>query len=183
MKIGATPLAVDEAGNAYVTGTTKSSDFPATPGAFDVSYDPGAFGQDDAFVAKLNADGDRLAYATFLGGSNYDYGFGITVDDTGSAYVTGSTGSDNFPTTPGAFDTSHNSGHFCFLSCADAFVVQLNPAGSRLLMGTYLGGSEDDYGRGIALDTAGMAVVVGTTDAVDFPTTPSAWDPNYNGGS
>ena len=176
-------IAVDEAGNAYVTGTTESSDFPATPGAFDVSYDPGAFGQQDAFVAKLNADGDRLAYATFLGGSEYDYGLGIAVDDTGSAYVTGSTASDDFPTTPGAFDTSHNSGHFCLPSCADAFVVQLNPAGSRLFMGTYLGGSEHDYGGGIALDAAGRAVVVGTTHAVDFPTTPSAWDPSYNGGS
>lgn len=176
-------ITVDEAGNAYVTGTTESSDFPATPGAFDVSYDPGAFGQQDAFVAKLNADGDRLAYATFLGGSKYDSGMGITVDGTGSAYVAGSTSSGDFPTTPGAFDTSHNSGAHCRDSCVDAFVVQLNPVGSRLLMGTYLGGSEDDYGGGIALDTAGKAVVVGITHAVDFPTTPSAWDPSYNGGT
>ena len=124
---------MDGAGSAYVTGGTKSSDFPTTPGAFDTSYNGGNC---DAFVVKLNPAGSGLAYATFLGGSGGDYGYGIAVDGTGSAYVTGGTSSTDFPTTPGAFDTSYNG------SCGDAFVVKLNPAGSGLAYATFLGGSD-----------------------------------------
>ena len=124
-------IAVDGAGSAYVTGYTYSTDFPTTPGAFDTSYNGGC----DAFVAKLNPAGSGLAYATFLGGSGSDYGYGIAVDGAGNAYVTGYTGSTDFPTTPGAFDTSYNGGY------CDAFVVKLNPAGSGLVYATFLGGS------------------------------------------
>ncbi len=109
-------IAVDAAGSAYAIGGTTSSDFPTTPGAFDASYN----GSNDAFVVKLNPTGRALAYATFLGGSSYDYGYGIAVDATGSACVTGGTGSPNFPTRPGAFDTSYNGGN-------DTFVAKLNP--------------------------------------------------------
>ena len=89
-------------------------------------------------MVKLNPAGSGLAYATFLGGSGDDDGIGIAVDGAGSAYVTGETDSSDFPTTPGAFDTSYNGGD------DDAFVVKLNPAGSGLAYATFLGGSGDD---------------------------------------
>ena len=109
-------IAVDDTGAAYVAGTTESSDFPTTPGAFDTTYDGGTF---DAFVVKVNPSGTGLAYATFLGGSDDDRVDGIAVDGTGAAYVTGHTYSSDFPTTPGAFDTTFNGGN------QDAFVAKL----------------------------------------------------------
>jgi hypothetical protein len=162
-------LAVDGAGSAYVTGYTSSSDFPTTPGAFDTSYDGY-----DAFVVKLNAGGAGLVYATFLGGSDSDRGYAIAVDGAGNAYVTGYTYSSDFPTTPGAFDTSHNVGN-------DAFVVKLNAEGTGLAYATFLGGNADDYGSSIAVDGAGSAYVTGFTYSSDFPATPGAFDTGYNG--
>ena len=164
-------IAVDGAGSVYVTGYTLSSDFPTTPGSFDSSFDVGF---DDAYVVKLNPAGSGLAYATFVGGDGWDFGYGIAVDGAGSAYVTGSTDSSDFPTTPGAFDLSSNGG--------DAFVVKLNPAGSGLAYATLLGGSSGDQGSGIAVDGAGCAYVTGYTTSGDFPTTPGAFDLSYNGG-
>lgn len=107
-------IAVDSSGHAYVTGRTFSSDFPTTPGAFDTKHN----GIYDAFVVKLNPTGTALIYATFLGGSHYDYGYDIAVDSSGHAYVTGEAGSSDFPTTPGAFDTTYNN-------WGGAFVVKL----------------------------------------------------------
>src|SRR3989304_9728536 len=98
-------MAVDAAGNAYVTGPTFSLDFPATPSAFDTTYNGG---QEDAFVAKLNSLGSSLLYATYLGGSNLERGSSVAVDGAGTAYVTGPTWSVNFPATPAAFDTTSN---------------------------------------------------------------------------
>ncbi|HRU94467.1 MAG TPA: SBBP repeat-containing protein, partial [Anaerolineae bacterium] len=160
-------IAIDVAGAAYVTGETRSADFPTTPGAWDTTYN----GKCDAFVVKLNAAGSGLAYATFLGGSSYDYGGAIAIDGAGAAYVTGQTVSADFPTTPGAWDTTLNGGS------SDAFVVKLDPAGSSLAYATFLGGSNnDDSGRVIAVDGAGAAYVTGSTRSADFPTTPGAWD-------
>ena len=92
-------------GRAYVTGRTTSADFPTTPGAFDTHLQRRL---SDAFVTKLNASGSALAYSTFLGGTEVDEGRGIAVDGRGRAYVTGSTRSADYPTTPGAFDTTFN---------------------------------------------------------------------------
>ncbi len=164
-------IAVDAEGRAYVAGITYSGDFPTTPGAFDPSYNG-----DDAFVAKLNAAGSALDYATFLGGSNDDLGLAIAVDAEGRAYVAGWTGSSDFPTTPGAFDPSYNGGFF------DAFVAKLNAAGSALDYATFLGGSNGDHGLAIAVDAEGRAYVAGWTVSSNFPTTPGAFDPSYNGG-
>ena len=158
-------IAVDSNGNAYVTGNTDYvPNYPATPGAFDTTWNGGDF---DAFVVKLNPTASALAYATFLGGSGTDDGYGIAVDTSGAAYVTGLTNSNNFPTTPGAFDKSWGG-------LNDVFVVKLNPAGSALDYGTFLGGTDIDEGYGIAIDTEGAAYVTGLTDSVDFPTTPGA---------
>ena len=168
-------LAVDQAGSAYVTGWTESSDFPTTLGAFDTSYNGGAY-LGDAFVVKLNPAGSALAYATFLGGSGDDSGFGIAVDGSGAAYVTGDTSSGDFPTTPGAFDRTHRQ------NVDAAFVVKLRPSGSSLVYATYLGGSVDGAGCGIVVDGGGAAYVSGNTQSADFPTTPGTFDRSYNGG-
>ncbi len=165
-------IAVDEAGSAYVTGNTGSGDFPTTPGAFDPSYSNG-----DAFVVKLNSTGNGLAYATFLGGSRGDSGYAIAVDGTGCAYLTGTTGSSDFPIPSGAFDPSYNGG------LTDAFVAKLNPAGSELTYATFLGGSSYDSGAAVAVDRSGSASVTGSTRSSDFLTTPGTFDPSYNGGS
>jgi hypothetical protein len=164
-------IAVDAAGSAHVTGSTSSSDFPTTPGAFDTTQNDDR----DVFVAKLNATGTGLEYGTYLGGNSYDESFGIAVDAAGSAYVTGyvlpypEVTTDPFPTTPGAFDTTANGR-------ADVFVVKLNANGSGLLYSTYLGGPEDDLGFGITVDATSSAYVTGSTRSLDFPTTPGAFD-------
>jgi hypothetical protein len=164
-------IAVDGAANAYVTGLTVSPDFPTTAGAFDTSRD----GWMDAFVIKVNAAGTGLAYATLLGGSDWDWGRAIAVDGAGSAYVTGLTESPDFPTTVGAFDTSLDGNQ-------DAFVVKVNADGTGLAYATFLGGSSHyDYGYAIAVDGAGSAYVTGQTDSADFPTTAGAFDTSYNG--
>src|SRR5207244_10403011 len=99
---GGTGIAVDAAGNAYVTGDTNSADFPTTAGAFQTTSSGGT----DAFVTKLNPAGSALVYSTFLGGSSFDQGSGIAVDASGDAYVTGRTFSTDFPTTEDGFQTT-----------------------------------------------------------------------------
>lgn len=179
---GGNAIALDGAGSAYVTGYTDSVDFPVTAGAFDTSYDSGStcgtppytYPCLDAYVAKLNLPGSALAYATFLGAGSDDGGRVIVVDGAGSAYIGGWTSSDNFPATPGAFDRSYNGGY-------DAFIAKLNPAGSALAYATFLGGSGDDWGLGMAVDVAGSAYVTGSTGSSNFPTTPDSFDTSYNG--
>jgi hypothetical protein len=148
-------VAVDSSGSAYVTGSTLSSDFPTTNGAFETSSSGGAF------VTKLNAAGTGLVYSTYLGNSG-DQGYAIALDSSANAYVTGQTVLTNFPTTSGSFQSA--SGGF-----NDAFVTKLNAAGSALVYSTYLGGSDYDIGYGIAVDSSGDAYVTGTTSSADFP--------------
>ncbi|MDP2659855.1 MAG: SBBP repeat-containing protein, partial [Dehalococcoidia bacterium] len=163
---------MDGNGAAYVTGMTDSANFPTTPGAYDSSYNEGSY---DAFVAKLNPAGSALAYATFLGGSDYDQATGIAVDGSGATYVASTTYSANFPTTSGAYDTSFNGR-------PGAFVAKLNPAGSALVYATFVGGSGGDFVQGIAVDGSGAAYFTGFTASADFPTTPGAYDTSFNGG-
>jgi beta-propeller repeat-containing protein len=167
-------IAVDAAGNAYVTGRTFSPDFPTTAGAFQASFGDGSF---HAFVTKLNSSGSALVYSTYLGGSGADAGSGIAVDTSGQAFVTGNTNSSNFPTTTTAFQTTYGGG-----GCCDAFVTQLNAAGSGLVYSTYLGGSGDDEGNAIAVDPAGNAYVSGLTDSTNLPTTAGAFQTTHAGG-
>jgi hypothetical protein len=153
---GGVGIAVDTGGNAYVTGYTYSTNFP-TKNPFQSALG----GVDDAFVTKLNAAGNALTYSTYLGGSSNDAGYGIAVDSGGNAYVTGFTYSTNFPTA--------NPYQATFGGVEDAFVTKLNAAGSALTYSTYLGGSNYDAGRGIAV-SAGNAYVTGNTYSTDFPT-------------
>jgi Bacterial Ig-like domain (group 3)/Beta-propeller repeat len=168
---GGEGIAVDSAGNAYVIGQTTSNDFPTTPGAFQTVCNGGSNcdSDGDAFVAKLNPEGSALVYSTYLGGSDFDVGMGIAVDDAGNAYASGITDSADFPTTPGALQTVCNGGSDCFPN-GDAFVAKINPTGSALVYSTFLGGSGQDFGVGIALDHAGNAYVTGGTGSTDFPT-------------
>ncbi|MEP7290088.1 MAG: SBBP repeat-containing protein [Chloroflexota bacterium] len=167
-----TAIAVNSTGNAYITGYTYSPTFPTTPGAFQTTFN----GVNDVFVVKLNAAGTGLAYSTFLGGNNIDSSSGIAVDGGGSAYVTGSTNSVNFPTTAGAFQTIYSGG------VADVFVAKLNSTGTALVYSTYLGGIQFDGGYAIAVDSSGSAYVMGHTGSTDFPTTVGAFQTIYSGG-
>jgi Beta-propeller repeat len=174
-------IAIDAAGNAYITGQTKSHDFPTTRGAFDQTLNVlncprCAIDNYDAFVTKLNATGSALLYSTFLGGaSDINDALGIAVDAVGSAYVTGETGAADFPVTPGAFRTIRNGAY-------DAYVTKLNPAGSALVYSTFIGGSAVDFGVRIAVDASNNAYVLGNTSSPDFPTTPGAFNTTNNGG-
>jgi beta-propeller repeat-containing protein len=165
-------IAVDSTGSAYVTGDTISTDFPTTPGAFDTVGNQFTIYQ--AFVSKLDPTGSSLDYSTYLDGSGtFDLGYGIAVDSSGYAYVTGSTSSGNFPTTMGAFDTTQNGGD-------DAFVTKLDPTGASLAYSTFLGGADLDGASDIAIDGSGNAYVAGGADSDDFPTTAGAFDTSYN---
>ncbi len=152
----ASAIAIDAGGNAYVVGSTFSTDFP-TKAAFQ-----GARGaQEDAFVTKINPTGTDWVYSTYLGGNNVDEGNAIAVDATGNVYVTGYTASTDFPL-QSPFRGSN-------AASVDAFVTKINPAGSALVYSTYLGGSATDYGTAIAVDSSGSAYVTGIVTSDDFP--------------
>ena len=120
-----------------------------------------------------------LSYSTYLGGSSIDVGRGIAVDSSGNAYVAGITSSWDFPITPGAFQTTCSG---CSGGTQHVFVTKLNPTGSALVYSTYLGGTNNDSGLGIALDASGGAYVTGITYSSDFPTTPGAFQATCGGG-
>jgi hypothetical protein len=151
-----TAIALDPAGNAYVTGVTFSANLP-TVNPFQAAK--GA--QQDAFVAKINPSGSAWVYVTYLGGNSVDEGYGIAVDASGNAYITGQTQSTNFPV-QSPFQASNRGG-------IDGFVTKLNPVGSALVYSTYLGGSGNDNGNAIAVDASGNAYVTGITASSDFP--------------
>jgi hypothetical protein len=153
-------IAVDGAGNAYVTGGTSSASFPGVAGS---SIQPAYAGAGDAFVTKINAAGTAIAYSTFLGGVGDDVGRGIAVDRLGNAYVTGGSGSPSFPGVGGGSIQPANAG-----GLSDAFVTKINAAGTAIAYSTFLGGADDDGGGGIAVDAAGAAYVTGFTDSTSF---------------
>jgi streptogramin lyase len=165
-------IAIDASGQAHVTGSTGSGDFPTTAGALDTSPN----GDSDAFVTTLDSSGGSLGYSTLFGGSAFDGASGIALDSAGNAYVSGQTGSTDLPATPGAYSTSFTPGGF-----ADAFALKLDASGSTAEYATYLGGSDSDNSTSIAVDAAGSAHLVGSTFAADFPTTAGAFDETHNG--
>lgn len=150
-------IAVDTNGNCYITGATTSTNLPVKS-----TLQQNNRGGNDAFVAKFNADGTNIVYSTYLGGAFGDLGRGIAVDVGGSAFITGTTFSDNFTTFNPFQGQNRGSG--------DAFVARINPAGTALLYSSFLGGAGSDEGASIALDSSGNAYVVGNTASGDFNT-------------
>jgi CSLREA domain-containing protein len=156
-----TGIAVDLAGNAYVTGSTTSTGFPGTSTS---AIQNTLNGTSDAFVTKINGGGNALVYSTYLGGSGTESGYGIAVDGFGIAHVAGETTSTNFPGAAGSTIQSTNGGGL------DAFIVHVSHGGTTLKFSTYLGGSGTDEAPRIAVDAAGSDYVAGTTQSTNFPT-------------
>ncbi len=163
----ANAVAVDNAGHAYVTGYTDSANFPTTSGAYQTTLSPG----NNVFITKIDtvqSGNASLLYSTYLGGTGVNggngsnAGYGVAINSVGDAYVTGGI-SSGFPTTAGAFQSLYGGGN------NDAFVTELNPTGTGLLYSTYLGGSDQDYGQSITVDSKGSMYVVGNTLSKDFP--------------
>jgi hypothetical protein len=160
-------VAADAAGNAYVTGYTTSTDFlTASP------FQGQLVGGKDVFISKVNAAGTALVYSTYLGGSSDEEGHGIAVDASGNVYIAGWTSSIDFPT--------HLPLQAALLGTRNAFVAELNAAGSALVYSTYLGGSGSDQANAIALDSAGAAYITGSTNSTNFPAV-SAWKASLPG--
>ena len=183
-----TAISIDSSGHAYVTGGTSSSDFPVTPGAFQMHNAGrlGATGNFDAFVTKLDPSGSSLVYSTYLGGADDEGGTAIAVDVDGNVFVAGSTNSTDFP-------ISRDTCPPGLQGATDAFVTMLDPHGLAVVYSTYLGGSAVDVGNAIAVDSGGNAYVAGVTGpnvpplpcpqcTDDFPTTPHAFQRHYGGG-
>ena len=158
-------ITLDTLGDAFVTGSTASTNFPkaTAPGGSGPPYQGSYGGDTDAFVTEVRHDGQALIFSTYLGGNNYDVGQGIAIDSSANVYVVGSTASANFPTTSSAFQPTYGGN-------TDAFVSKLDPSGSKLLFSSFLGGSDIDYGLAIALDPSGNVFVTGYTQSTNFPT-------------
>jgi hypothetical protein len=167
-------ITIDDTHNAYITGFTDSDDFPITPDAYDTNFN----NINDVFITKLNSTGTELLYSTFLGGGDLDRSYGIAIDKNDNVYVTGETVSNDFPTTPGAYDTSFNSYDSAY---SDAFITKINSDGTNLIYSSYIGGSNGDTGRGIDIDGDGNTYITGYTDSHDFPVTPNAYDTSASG--
>jgi hypothetical protein len=161
---------VDSAGCVYIVGRTTSGNFPTTPSAYSRTLN----GEADGFVVKVNASGSRLDYSSYLGGSGADSIHDLSVDDVGNVYMVGTTGSTDFPTSTGAYDTTL-SGEY------DGFVAKMNAALSRLQYSTLIGGNDNDNLRSIEVTEMGTVFVTGYTLSTDFPTTFDAIDDTHNG--
>ncbi len=155
----ASGLALDSEGNIYLTGTTNSTSFPVTAKPIQGALDS-ASGDRDTFVSKLSADGSSLIYSTYLGGSSTDYAYGIAVDSSGSAYVTGQTLSADFPVVHPYLSKNPNG---------NAYLSKLSPDGSTLVYSTFFGGTEQGESTAVAVNSNGEAAITGWTLATDLP--------------
>ncbi len=176
-------VAVNAAGEAYVTGDTTSNDFPTTVGAAQTTCGTASNCNNrvrDAFVSKFNAAGSALLYSTFAGGGNADSGYGIAINAAGNAFVTGATYSPDFPVTTGTFDITCGNNALCD-TVSDAFVLKLSPNAASFVYSTFLGGGATDEGRAVAVDGAGYAYVAGSTYSVNFPLSVDAIQPSRAG--
>lgn len=161
-------VAVGGSGEVYLSGISYSYDFPVTAGSYDTTYNGGG----DVVVTHLNSTGTNLIYSTYLGHSGSDLGLGIGIDGAGSAYVTGHTSSDSFPTTSGSIDPDYSGGW----PFSDAFVSKLSADGKSLIYSTYLGDTGEDYANDIVVSHDGHAYVVGWTNSVKFPVTAGSFN-------
>jgi hypothetical protein len=168
-------VVVDSVGNAFITGGTKSLDYPVTPGAFDTTQN----GQGDCFVTRLNDKGTALDYSTYLGGISEEGslgGQGIAVDANGNVYVAGFAGSPDYPITPGAYQTIMNG-------VVDVFLTKVDPTGANVQYSTLIGGVDLDIANAIDIDSNGNAYVGGWALSSDYPRTPGAFATTPNGNS
>lgn len=163
-------LAVGSGGNVYVTGYSNSADFPATPGAYDTSYN----GNRDIYVSKLSGDLTSLIASTFLGTSSGETGNCVVVNHGGDVTVTGFTWSPRYPATPGVYDTSHNGG-------SDVCVSRLSADLTSLIASAFVGGTSNDQGTSAVLDSDGNIYITGRTNSENFPVTADAYDTSPNG--
>jgi hypothetical protein len=171
-------IAVDAAGSAYITGGTESIDFPVSTGAYNAAL---STGNSAAFITKLNPAGTAIVYSTYLGGAANDSGAtgtAIAVDNSGKAYVAGTTYANDFPVTSAAFETTPGDNVGLF---GASFVAKLNSTGTALVYSTYLGGSLPDLADTIAVDSLGDAFVAGQAESPDFPITPGVAQPVIGG--
>lgn len=158
-------IALDSSNNAYVTGSTTSTNFPGAGGGYQSSLS----GSMDAFVTKINSTGSATLFSTYLGGSGKEEGRGIAVDAQNAVYVIGNTDSNNFPSSSGLQTFSGGPSHGNAVD-GDAFVTKFSPAGTTVVYSTYLGGSDSDQGLAIAVDAGGAAYITGATFSANFPT-------------
>lgn len=174
-------IAIDGSGNACIIGSTLTPligfvGYPTTAGAYDTASN----GLSDLFVTKLNAAGSGLLYSTFIGGRRDDRGDGIAIDASGNAYVSGYSSSttivSDYPTTAGAYDSSPGG-------ALDIVLSKLSPDGSTLLYSTFLGGSQTDYGSGLAVDGSGNVFIAGSTEGGGFPSTVGVYKRIHGGGT
>ena len=190
-------IALDKSNNMYVTGFTNSSNFTSTPNGYQPTLSGGtncglaamngepAFPRDcfDGFVVAISSDGSKALYATYFGGADADdAGTDIAVDSNSNAYVVGASGSGDFTSTPSAFPVAGGSGQL------DAFLAELNTTGTQLLYFTLFGGSTNDAGASVALDSTDSDVVIaGATTSTDLPvfpiTAPTAYQTEYAGST
>ncbi len=174
-------IALDSSGNVYITGSTNDgiTDYPTTIGAYNQTHS----GIIDVFVSKFNSNLTTLSASTLIGGSGNDYGYGITVDSNSTIYITGETNAatNNFPTTVGAYNTTHNSA----IGTPDVFVSKFNSDLTSLNASTFIGGNGGDAGEGISLDGSGNVYITGHTDSSTtlYPTTGGAYDTTQNGST
>ena len=166
-------ITLDDENNVIVVGSSDSPNFPTTSDSYDESYNGG---ERDIFVLKLSPDGSELLFSTFIGGSDRDIGYGITLDEDNNVYISGYTLSDDFPTTSGCYDDTQNGGN-------DAIVLKLSSDGSDLIYSTYVGGMRTEHSSRIMLDPDNNAYIAGITTSPDFPTTAGSYDRTFNGGN
>ncbi len=165
-----TSITIDMTESIYVTGSTNSTNFYTTSGAFQTSND----GDHDIFITKLNNNGTGLIYSTLLGGSSEDFGSSITIDTSNNVYITGHTSSTDFDVTQGAYQTT-------FAGYVDVYVSKLNSLGTTLIYSTYIGGISDDRGFAITIDSTDNVYITGYTGSVDYDVTQGAYQTTFGG--
>jgi uncharacterized protein (TIGR02145 family) len=166
-------LTIDASDNIILAGTTTSSGFPTTSGAYDRTHN----GNQDIVLCKINSSGSSLIYSTFVGASSSDFVLSIIIDDSGNPIISGWTASSGYPTTVGAYDQSHNGGWW------DNYVTKINSSGSALIYSTFIGGNAIEYQSGIAIDGYNNVVIAGSTYSSNYPTTVGCFDNTFNGSS
>jgi len=169
-------MRLNENGDVYIAGYTKSSNFPTTQGAYDQSWNGG---DRDAYITKFDSNLTTLLASTFIGGNGRDDCRDLIIDGNGHIYITGNTASSNFPTTTGAYDEIYNGGS----PHGDVFISRLNSDLTTLPASSFIGGTFDDVAFCLTLANNGNIYVGGYTASSNFPTTTGSYDNSHNGGS